>query len=144
VGEAFGAFQAVGKVLADATRELLIVDPYMSAKVLTDFVPTARESVRVQLLADSQHTKPESLEPSVKRWAQQFVAARPLEVRLSPARALHDRLIFVDGAGAVYSVSQSLKDFAARSPASLLRIPPDIAQIKFDFYRQLWASSTPV
>ncbi len=39
VGAAFNVFQAMSKVLGEATQDLLIVDPYMDATVLTDFAP---------------------------------------------------------------------------------------------------------
>jgi hypothetical protein len=35
------ALQVVGKLLAEARQDLLIVDPYMDSKVFTDFGPTA-------------------------------------------------------------------------------------------------------
>lgn len=73
----------------------------------------------------------------------QFGASRPLEVRVSAPRALHDRLILVDNSSA-WSLTQSLKDFAGRSPASVLRVPVDIAQMKIGFYEQVWSSSNPV
>jgi hypothetical protein len=77
------------------------------------------------------------------RWRQQFGAARPIEVRLSAPRALHDRLIVADGA-LVWSLTQSLKDFASRSPALVQRVDPDLAKMKLEFYEQVWTVSTPL
>jgi len=137
------ALQVVGKVLRAAQSSVLIVDPYMDLKEFTDFAPLAGADIKIKLLADSQSTKPDSLSPGIRRWETQFGSDRPLEVRLALPRTLHDRLIFVDEK-AVWSLSQSLKDFAGRSPASVQRLDPDLAARKVAFYDDSWASATPV
>ena len=143
VGAALDALQVVGKVLAEAKRHALIVDAYMDSRVFTDFAPTAAQGVSVRLLTDSFYTKPDALIAGMTRWRQQFGAARPIEVRLSAPRALHDRLIVADGA-LVWSLTQSLKDFASRSPALVQRVDPDLAKMKLEFYEQVWTVSTPL
>ena len=50
-GNSFDAFAAVGKVLATATGDILIIDPYLDEKALTDFAPLAHEGVSIRLLA---------------------------------------------------------------------------------------------
>lgn len=141
VGAAFDALQVIGKVLTEAKRDVLIVDAYMDSKVLTDFAPMAAEGVVIRLLADSFSTKPDALLPGVARWTQQFGTTRPLDIRLSTPRALHDRLILADGA-MVWSLTQSLKDFAGRSPALVQRIDADLAAQKVDFYERVWIEAT--
>jgi hypothetical protein len=64
-------------------------------------------------------------------------------VRLTAARTPHDRLIFADRSK-VWSLTQSLKDFAARSPALAQRLDPGAAQLKIDFYEGVWTLATPV
>lgn len=142
VGAALDALQLVASVLAEAKRDILIVDAYMDGKVFTDFAPQAPAGVNVRLLADSFYTKPGTLAPFATRWGQQYGTERPLDVRLSPARALHDRLIQADGAR-VWSLTQSLKDIAGRSPALLQRVDADIAEKKVDFYERVWGESIP-
>jgi hypothetical protein len=142
VGAALDALQVVGRILAEAQRDLLIVDPYMDSKVLTDFAPTAAPGVSIRLLSDSFFTKREALFPAMTRYGQQF-AGQSLAVRLAAPRALHDRLIVADGA-MVWSLTQSLKDFASRSPALAQKVDSDLAQKKADFYEQVWTASTPV
>jgi hypothetical protein len=67
-GNAFDAMAAVGKVLIQAGREVLIVDPYLDEKALTDFAVLARLHVQIRLLADEEGAKP-SLRPAAERWA---------------------------------------------------------------------------
>lgn len=128
MGNAFDAMTAIGKVLTGAKHDLLIVDPYMDEKALTDFGLLAPESVFVRLLADEHNHKP-TLQPAVDRWKKQYGQKRPLAARLDKTRRLHDRLIFVDRAD-VWILTQSLKDFAARSPASMVRTDSDAAALK--------------
>jgi hypothetical protein len=56
---------------------------------------------------------------------------------------LHDRLIFIDGAQ-VWLASQSFNALAARSPASIIEIDADTAQLKFDAYEALWSTATVI
>jgi len=138
-GESFTAIAAVSKVVAAARQSLLIVDPYADAKALTDFAVLAPEGVQVRILSDAGTVKP-SLKPAAESWAKQYDSSRPLEIRLAPARSLHDRLITVDDAQA-WTLTQSLKDFAARSPASIVRVDAETADLKLRAYAAIWQSA---
>ena len=145
-GAAFDVFQIVGKVLKTARNDLMIIDPYMDEKVLTDFAPLAAETVSLRVLSDgatnARYTG--SLRTAATRWIQQYGAVRPLEARLTPQGALHDRLIIVDSTE-VWSLTQSLKDFAARAPASMLRVTDvEVAALKVGAYQAIWANSAPI
>ena len=135
-GNVFDVMAAIGKVLNPATAEVLIVDPYMDEKALTDFVPLVPEGVIVKLLADRHYRKP-TLEPAVERWVQQWGTKRPLSARLTPPRELHDRLIIVDGQQ-VWVLTQSLNAFAARSPGSIVRVHAETAALKVAAYQDIW------
>jgi hypothetical protein len=141
-GNAFDAFAAVGKVLATCKTRVLIVDPYLDEKVLTDFTPQVTEGVAICLLADQQSVKP-SLQPAFARWLAQYGGKRPIEAKLAPPRALHDRLIIVDGHDA-WVLTQSLNAFAARSPASIVRSDPEQAALKIPYYEGIWASAAAI
>ncbi len=131
---------AVAKVLNTAARDVLIIDPYMDEKVLTDFAVLAPETVSVRLLGDDKTSIKATLKPAKERWSAQF-KSRPLEVRLAAPRALHDRLIIVDDV--VWLITQSLKDFANRSPASIVRIDDkDLSNLKVSAYGDIWRSAT--
>jgi hypothetical protein len=141
-GNAFDAMAAVGKVLQTATADVLIVDPYMDEKALTDFAPLAQEACHIRLLADQQ-THKATLKPAAERWSVQFKTACPLEVRLAPPRSLHDRLILVDSTTA-FVLTQSLNAFAARSPASIVRSDDEIARLKIGAYGDMWNAAVPL
>jgi hypothetical protein len=67
----------------------------------------------------------------------QYGSAHPLEVRLAPARSLHDRQVVVDEQD-VWILTQSLNSFAARAPASIVRVDPETAALKIAAYNGLW------
>ena len=86
---------------------------------LTEFGIAVPENVPLRLMAEQGKCKP-TLLPAALKWVEQYGAARPLFVRLAPHRTLHDRAIFIDHS-VVWTLTQSLKDFAARSPAEIIR-----------------------
>jgi integrase len=141
-GDVLDAYTAMGKVLGTAKVDVLIVDPYMDEKAVTDFAPLVSQGVTIRLLADAQGGKP-TLGPAAKRWATQYGSAHPLEVRVAAARSLHDRLIVIDEQEA-WILTQSLKDFAARSPASIVRVDRQIAEMKIAAYEALWLGAQAV
>jgi hypothetical protein len=135
-GSAFDAYRAIGSILNSATNEIFIIDPYMDGKIVAEFLQSAPENVHIRLLSDHQTFKPD-LPVAALKWTQQYQSQRPLAVRLSPARQLHDRLIIIDAINA-WTVTQSFKDFAARSPASIVRSDPETAKLKVAAYDDMW------
>lgn len=140
VGAAFDALQSVGKVLAMASRDLLIVDPYMDAQMLTEFARLAHERVQLRLLSVARAINDDGMRAAAERWRAQFGDSRPLEMRSVPKHLLHDRLIVVDEKE-IYNVSQSFKNLADRSPASITRVV-GMVEVKLETYAQMWADAT--
>jgi hypothetical protein len=140
VGGSFTAVASVSKILGSATSSILIVDPYADANLLTEFAVLAPEGVRLMILADEAHHKP-ALKPTAKSWARQYGQARPMEVRLAPAKSLHDRIIVVDNRDA-WTLGQSFNALATRSPTSIVRVDPETARMKVDAYNSTWAAAT--
>ncbi len=134
-GDGLDAYAAISKILKTATEDVLIVDPYMDDTVLTEFAAAVPEGVMLRLLSDEKSHKP-TLEPAAKRWVEQYGDGRPLSVGLAPPRSLHDRAIFIDQRTA-WTLTQSLKDFAARSHAEIVRAD-DTAELKIEAYEAIW------
>lgn len=134
-GNSFDAFASLGKILRSATQDILIVDPYMDEAPLTEFGELVPVGVKLRLLSDEANHKA-TLKVAVARWASQHSTVRPLEARLAPPRTLHDRAIFIDAATA-WVLTQSIKDFAKRSPAEIVRAD-DTASLKIAAYEELW------
>ena len=135
----FDVFAELAKVVRAARREVLIVDPYVNATALTDIAIAAQEGVHILILGDRAGTKA-SLAPAASRWQAQYKSARPLEVRLARDRSLHDRLLLIDRTE-VWNLSQSIADFAKKSPASIERSSAAIAKEKAAAYLGLWKAA---
>lgn len=138
----FDVFASLSKILAQARVDVLIVDPYIDAVALTDVAVLVPAGVPVRLLGDSAHIQA-SLVPALARWRAQH-STRPVEARMTVPRALHDRLIIVDRANA-WALSQSIKDFAKRTPASIERSTAEISAMKRAAYDDgAWSAATVV
>lgn len=139
-GGAFDAMAVISKVLNKARSDILIVDPYLDEKVLSDFAIATQENITIRLLADQNDHKA-SLKPAFQRWIAQYGNKRPLELRFAPHRMVHDRLIITDSLE-VWVLTQSLNAFAARSPASVVLFPDPA--VKIAAYNDMWQSATAV
>lgn len=128
------AFISVQQVVAPASKSVMFIDPYMSVAI-RDFLLAVPQGVRVRLLTTPGRSS-DDFPPLVTRWPAQY-PTRPLEARLAPKRRLHDRGIIVDERDA-WAVSQSFKDLAATSPATVQKLDPDAAMMKIEFYSDLW------
>lgn len=135
----FEAFSYLGRIFKNAKRDILIVDPYLDDTALTDFCLLANEGTHIRLLADAQGVKA-SLNPAVKRWSLQYSQKRPLTVKVAPPKTLHDRSIFIDQNEA-WILTQSLKDIAQRSPASITKVDADLTSMKIQAYEEIWEKS---
>jgi hypothetical protein len=138
-GNAMDAFTAMSKVLGGVSKDVLIIDPYLDERALTDFAPLSPEGVTIRLLADMKHHKP-TLKPAAQSWGSQYGATRPLAVRIAPPRTLHDRALIVDGTQA-WVLTQSLNAFATRAPASIVRVDDETAALKIAAYEDMWAAA---
>jgi hypothetical protein len=142
VGSSFDAFTAIAQIFSSAQTDILIVDPYMDSKILTDFAPTIRDNVQTRLLSDQQTHKPDLISAAAF-WKAQYQTARPMSVRLSAPRQLHDCLILTDNLNA-WTVTQSFKDIALRSPASIVKSDLGTTNLKVDSYGAMWSLASVV
>lgn len=135
-GDQVDAYGVISKILETASSRLLIVDPYMDATLVTDFLAAVPEGVEMRLLADEASVK-DTLVPAAHRWKEQHGISRPLEARFASKRSLHDRLIIVDDSQ-VWSLTQSIKDFAKRSHAAALKVDEETGVLKITAYSDAW------
>ncbi|WP_230769549.1 hypothetical protein [Sphingomonas sp. Leaf4] len=137
VGSPFDATIALSSVIKLAKQNILIVDAYMDDTILSKFALMADENVGIALLTDESGMRP-NLIPAAKAWTQQFGAKRPLKIQVTKPRILHDRLIVCDDD--VWVVTQSLKDLAVRSPASLTKVDRELSSAKIEAYTDIWTA----
>lgn len=139
-GARFEALRTVSTILKQGQADCLFVDPYMGSETLMDFAREAKDGTSVRLLTDRERTKPGAMQPLLQRWQDEFGPSRPIEIRFTPRRALHDRLVIVDQS-TVYLVGQSFKDLAKESPSYIQKAEGFIAVEKCEAYEEMWTGA---
>lgn len=139
VGNSFDAISALASIFKSIGKSALIVDAYMDETMLTEFAPLIPEGVQIALLTDEGGVRP-GLEPAARAWVKQYGEKRPLSLRITPKRVLHDRLI-LGGDRSVWLLTQSFKDFAARSPAAIQKLDAELAEAKYHAYGDIWIAA---
>jgi hypothetical protein len=141
-GNVHDAMVRIGNVLHAAKSDVLIVDPYLNEKVLSEFALMAPEGAPIRLLADRYQVekKAQLLPPAVKRWEQQYGSARPLRTKLAQRGKLHDRSIMIDGVDA-WVLTQSFNAFAESAHGMIVQVDRETAALKITAYEELWQSA---
>jgi hypothetical protein len=138
-GETWKGYAALVKIIQPACTDLLIVDPYLAGSLFIDLLPHSNAAgVRCLAAKGKYH---DALIAAYQKWQGDPIgSAQPAELRYAPPKALHDRVIIIDMKD-VWLVSQSLKDIAARSPATLTRADTELAGLKASHYDSLWSTA---
>jgi hypothetical protein len=139
---AFDIFAAVRRILGTAQADVLLVDAYADATVLTDYAALAPDYVTVRLLTGQVEHK-RTLNAAAQNWLQRFGDARPLMIRLAPAETLHDRLVLVDSIGA-WVLGASFSDLAKQKQMTLMRRPPERVEAIAQVYEAIWDAASPL
>lgn len=143
-GDTWNGYAALIKLVQNECDDLLIVDPYLNATIYTDFLPHSQARVGVRCLTTKRGENHAGLSAASTKWSADTIGTNyPVEVRYAQSGALHDRLIILDKSQ-VWLVSQSFKDIAKRSPASVSKADVEMASMKFDHYDALWSQSSPL
>jgi hypothetical protein len=139
-GNTFDALKAVQRVFEMAKDDILVVDPYLDEKFLTEFALLAPAKIAIRLLTDSSSHKA-SLLPAIKHFKKQYGDERPLTARAAAPRSLHDRMVALDGRR-VWTVGQSFSALAARAPTSFVEVDQETTALKLSAYEEIWKSAT--
>jgi hypothetical protein len=73
-GNALDAFAGITRVVQAASSQVLIVDPYLDSRVVTDFAIAVPAVASILLLADTKFVKP-TLAPAVRAFKIQYQCA---------------------------------------------------------------------
>lgn len=143
-GDTWNGYVALVRIMQTECDDLLIVDPYLSSVIYTDLAPHSAARKSVRCLAMKRPEYHPGLQAAAGKWAGDDISKhRAVEVRYAPQGSLHDRLVIIDGAE-VWLVSQSLKDIAKKSPASVSRAEAELGKMKVEHYQQVWEASEPL
>jgi hypothetical protein len=145
-GDTWNGYAALVRLIQRECDDLLVVDPYLTSELFIDFAPHSEARKGLRCLTMRRGKYHPGLAAAAQKWDNDPLGqSKQVEVRYTPSGTLHDRLIILDGAEA-WLVSQSFKDIAKRSPASVSRADEELARLKAEpeHYSELWRQSTPI
>lgn len=143
-GDTWNGYAALVKLMQQECDDLLLVDPYLDASLYLSFAPHSVARTGLRCLTCKRNEYNPALSAAALRWSTEPIAEiKQIQVRYAPSGSLHDRLIIFDRS-VVYLISQSLKDIAKRSPASVSRAEPELASLKVAHYDALWSEGEPL
>lgn len=143
-GNTWDAYSAITKVVQTDCNDILVIDPYLNADIFIHYAPHSGARSGLRCLTAQRGQNHLGLVAAATKWqADPQTQAKPVEVRYADSALLHDRLIILDGKE-VWLVSQSFKDIAKRSAASVTKADAELAQMKASHYEAIWNASTPL
>ncbi len=131
-GQEYELYRAVKTILNFASKEILIIDPYINTEIFEVYADSIPRTVSFRLLTNSAN-----ISSAVLSLAQKYAAGGNLKARSSTA--IHDRVLFADGR--VWVCGQSLKDAAKKKPTYIVEHDEPLMR---RIYEELWANATPV
>lgn len=131
-GQDYEFYRAVKTILGLATKEIFIIDPYLSTDIFDAYAGAIPRTVSFRLLTVSAN-----LPPAVLSLALKYATGGNFQLRDS--NLIHDRVLFADNR--VWLCGQSLKDAAKKKPTYI--VEHDEALMRA-VYEALWAKATAV
>jgi hypothetical protein len=136
-GSVFDFFRELRNVVGLATRDLLVIDPYLNDEIFT-YLSVAPAGVSLRLMM----TEPR-LVPIVKTSQAKFQQQYQRQVESRATASIHDRVVFIDGR-TCYILGASIKDAAQKKPTYLAPLAADLVPDKLTAYEAIWQSAVPI
>lgn len=128
-------FEEVRQLLAGAQQDVLFIDPYIDPSFVARYVPQITSGVSIRLL--TAEPRADQLMQALYLYEQQHQVK--VQVRVVPAKSLHDRHLIVDQRD-VYQSGASFKDGGRNAPTSINQIV-DVATDLIRAHDANWANA---
>ena len=135
-GAAYDFFKALRALVGTAEVSLFVVDPYMDADIFDGYLSALFRAKHVRLLLTKNAE-------NILVAADRFALQNTCKIELRKSSAIHDRVIFVDGAQC-WVLGASIKDAATMRPTYLAPLPADITAQKLRIYEEIWNAAKVV
>jgi hypothetical protein len=129
-GEEYEFYRDVKFCLGLASKEIFVVDPYLSTEIFDVYAGAIPRTVSFRLLSAN-------IPPDVTALAHKYATGGNLNLRSS--KAIHDRVLFADNR--VWVVGQSLKDAAKKKPTYIVEHDEPPMRTA---YEPLWNAATVI
>ena len=133
-GNVYQYFADVKEIIAGATAEIFLVDPYFDGEVFDSYFGAVGRKMYVRLLVDRYAS---DLKGYVERHVTTF--GSQIELRCNK-NDLHDRMLFVD-AESCWFTGGSFKD-AGKKASYLIPFGTELSQEKYAIYQAIWGRSS--
>jgi hypothetical protein len=133
-GKQFDYFDEIRKILASATSDVFVVDPYAGAEFVGRYIPHVKKGVAVRMLVENQITQ-------VRSAAEMFTAQHGTAIEVRKSKSMHDRFIFIDRLEC-YTSGATFKDGAVKSATLITQITDAFAPM-LRIYEDMWSAATP-
>jgi len=127
-GQEYEFYRAVKQILGLATREVFVIDPYLSPELFDVYAGAIPRTVSFRLLSAN-------IPSSVLSLAQKYASGGNFQLRTT--NAIHDRVLFADSR--VWLSGQSLKDAAKKKPTYIVEHDEPLMR---KVYEDIWSGAT--
>ena len=134
-GEVYRYYADLKNIIAGATREIFLIDPYFDGTTFDAYLSNSPKNVSIRILA-GYYSK--DIPEYAKRHSNEFTTQ--IEVRKSSE--LHDRLVILDQ-DACWISGQSIKD-AGTKTTYLIPLDTSLAKEKYRIYEQFWIEAETI
>ena len=135
-GAAYDFFKALRELVLSTEASLFLVDPYLDAEAFDGYLGALAPGRHVRLLCARYAEE-------VRVAAGKYSLQQQCRIEARRSSAIHDRIIFVDGAQC-WVLGSSVKDAAAKKATYLAPLSADIAAQKIQIYEGIWNAATAI
>jgi hypothetical protein len=132
-GDEFAFYKELKDIVAGSTKDILIVDNYLSSEFFELHVEPIRAGTPTRILTDK-------ITGNLQAVAGKYAPRGGFELRTSAD--VHDRHVFVDGRCRI--IGQSIKDAAKRKPTYIVEIGAALVPTFRKIYEDIWARAMSV
>lgn len=129
-GQEYEFYRAIKTILGFASKEIFVIDPYISTEMFDTYAAAIPRTVSFRLLSSN-------IPGPVLSLAQKYAAGGNFQLRSS--NLIHDRVLFADNR--IWLCGQSIKDAAKKKPTYIVEHDESVMRPP---YEGLWASATVV
>jgi hypothetical protein len=129
-GQEYEFYIAVKTILGMASKEIFVVDPYLSPELFEVYAGAIPRTVSFRLLSNN-------IPANALQLAQKYSSGGNLKLRNS--NGIHDRVLFADNR--VWLCGQSLKDAAKKKPTYIVEHDETLMR---KVYEDIWVKSSTV